>query len=82
MLARYIDRKKIVDHIDDVLSRLEWIHEFGLNSRVPFKTKEDQLKDSSSELINVWHNLAKSGKLAAMQRHARKLYEAYIQQQE
>ena len=82
MLAPIIDRKHIIDHIKDVGERIDWIKDFSLGSLKKYLTAEEKLLNGSGGLINVWKNLAKSGKLAEIQERMTKLYEAYTQQQD
>lgn len=82
VLSTFFDRKKVLEYISDTCNRLEWLNNFGLGSLQKFMTAEDKIKENSTDLINVWKNMAKSGTLASIQQHARKLYEAYIQQQQ
>lgn len=82
MLAPIIDRKHVIDHIKDVGDRVDWIKDFSLGSLKKFLTAEEKLLNGSGGLINVWKNLAKSGKLAEIQERMTRLYEAYTQQQD
>lgn len=82
MLAPIIDRRHVIDHIKDVGDRVDWIKDFSLGSLKKFLTAEEKLLNGSGGLINVWKNLAKSGKLAEIQERMTRLYEAYTQQQD
>lgn len=82
MLAPIIDRKHVIDHMKDVGDRVDWIKDFSLGSLKKYLTVEEKLLNGSGGLINVWKNLAKSGKLAEIQERMTRLYEAYTQQQD
>lgn len=82
MLAPIIDRRHVIDHIKDVGDRVDWIKDFSLGSLKKFLTAEEKLLNGSGGLINVWKNLAKSGKLAEIKERMTRLYEAYTQQQD
>ena len=81
-LAPYLDRRRLLDHTNDIADRLNWLKDFAIGSPKPFMTAEAKLLQGSGGLINVWKNMAKSGTLAAIQERMRKLYEAYTQQQD
>lgn len=81
-LAPYLDRRRLLDHTNDIADRLNWLKDFAIGSPKPFMTAEAKLLQGSGSLINVWKNMAKSGTLAAIQERMRKLYEAYTQQQD
>lgn len=82
MLAPIIDRKHVIDHMKDVGDRVDWLKDFSLGSLKKYLTAEEKLLNGSGGLINVWKNLAKSGKLAEIQERMTRLYEAYTQQQD
>lgn len=82
MLSPIIDRRHVIDHIKDVGDRVDWIKDFSLGSLKKFLTAEEKLLNGSGGLINVWKNLAKSGKLAEIKERMTRLYEAYTQQQD
>lgn len=82
MLAPIIDRKHVIEHMKDVGDRVDWLKDFSLGSLKKYLTAEEKLLNGSGGLINVWKNLAKSGKLAEIQERMTRLYEAYTQQQD
>lgn len=82
ILAPIISRKQVIDHMNDVSDRVDWLKDFSLGSLKKYLTAEEKLLNGSGGLINVWKNLAKSGKLAEIQERMTRLYEAYTQQQD
>lgn len=82
IIANYLDRKRIAEHMTDMSDRFDWLKEFEIGSPKPFMSAEAKLLHGSGGLINVWKNMAKNGTLAAIQERMRKLYEAYMQHQD
>jgi hypothetical protein len=82
IIANYLDRKRIAEHMTDMSDRFDWLKEFAIGSPKPFMSAEAKLLHGSGGLINVWKNMAKNGTLAAIQERMRKLYEAYMQHQD
>jgi hypothetical protein len=75
IVAPHLDVKKVIPHSKTVLRRWNWLHKYGLYSREEYRTAEEQLREDSADMVKVWNEAEKSGRIAQLRELFRKIEE-------